>query len=127
MENPLTISLVVTGVGMLMLFLALSLLYGLMVLMTRVTDVRALFERRPEAGGQGSKGAEEQGSKKQEARDRRRRAAMIGVALARAEGELSTGGAPEAAAVASSRPVSAWRTLHHQRQLTLNPPTRRAR
>ncbi|MBE9472649.1 MAG: hypothetical protein IMY75_11145, partial [Chloroflexi bacterium] len=65
MDNPVTISLVVSGVGMLMLFLALTLLCGLMYLMT------ALIKDRPEAGigEQGSRGAEEQeaGSRKRQA------------------------------------------------------------
>jgi Na+-transporting methylmalonyl-CoA/oxaloacetate decarboxylase gamma subunit len=126
MDSPLLISLVVTSIGMLMLFLALAVLYGLMVLMTRVTDVRGLIKERPEAetGEQGSKGA---GSRKQEARDGKRRAAVIGVALARAEQQLSEVGAPGAEEAASSWRVSPWRALHHQRQLTVSRRTRRTR
>ena len=131
MDDPLTISLVVTGIGMLMLFLALAVLYGLMVLMTRMTDIRGLIKERPEAetGEQGSKGA---GGRRQEARDGKRRAAVIGVALARAERKLSEAGAPgaeEAASSwhASSWRVSPWRALHHQRQLTPSLRTRRGR
>ena len=126
MDDPLTISLVVTGIGMLMLFLALAVLYGLMVLMTRMTDIRGLIKERPEAetGEQGNKGA---GSRKQEARDGKRRAAVIGVALACAERELSEAGAPKAEAAASSWRVSPWRALHHQRQLTPSLRTRRGR
>jgi Na+-transporting methylmalonyl-CoA/oxaloacetate decarboxylase gamma subunit len=56
MDNPLVISLAVTGVGMLMLFLALAVLCGLMYLMTWMTNIRAPIEEWPEAG------AEEQGS-----------------------------------------------------------------
>ena len=113
MDDPLTISLVVTGIGMLMLFLALALLYGLMVLMTRMTDIRVRIKKRHEAETeeQGSRGAREQELMK-------RRAAVIGVALARAEQQLSGAGAPGAEEAASSWRVSPWRALHHQRQLT---------
>jgi Na+-transporting methylmalonyl-CoA/oxaloacetate decarboxylase gamma subunit len=126
MDDPLTISLVVSGIGMLMLFLALALLYGLMVLMTRMTATRGRIKERPEAesGEQGSRGA---GSRKQEARDGRRRAAVIGVALARAEQQLSRAGAPGAEEAVGSWHVSPWRALHHQRQLTPSLRTRRGR
>jgi len=117
MDNPVTISLVVSGVGMLMLFLALTLLCGLMYLMT------ALIKDRPEAGigGQGNRGAEEQGSRgaeEQEAGSRKRQAAVIGMALARAEQDLSPIGALRVEGAEDG--ISAWRMLHHQRQLTLN-------
>jgi Na+-transporting methylmalonyl-CoA/oxaloacetate decarboxylase gamma subunit len=136
MDNPLVISLAVTGVGMLTLFLALAVLCGLMYLMTWMTNIRAVVKERPEAGAeeQRSKGAEEQGSKGAEAeRVMRRKAAAIAVALARAEREQgSLGspcpiGAPGAEESAGPWRVSPWRALHHQRQLTRNPPTRRIR
>ena len=117
MDSPVTISLVVSGIGMLMLFLALTLLCGLMYLMT------ALIKDRPEAGigEQGSRGAGEQrskGAEEQEAGSRKRQAAVIGVALARAEQELSPIGALRVEGAEDG--ISAWRMLHHQRQLTLN-------
>jgi len=40
MDNPVNISLVVSGIGMLMLFLALAFLYGLMYLMTALVKDR---------------------------------------------------------------------------------------
>jgi Na+-transporting methylmalonyl-CoA/oxaloacetate decarboxylase gamma subunit len=130
MDNPLVISLAVTGVGMLMLFLALAVLYGLMYLMTWMTNIRAPIEEWPEGGaeGQRSRGAEEQGSKGAEAeRVMRRKAAAIAVALARAELELDSMGTPGAEEDAGPWRVSPWRALHHQRQLTRNPPARRIR
>jgi Na+-transporting methylmalonyl-CoA/oxaloacetate decarboxylase gamma subunit len=130
MENPLTISLVVTGIGMLMLFLALAVLYGLMVLMTRMTDIRGLIKKRPEAetGEQGDGGTREQASRGAEEKGAmRRRAAVIGVALACAERELSAVGAPGAEEATSSWRISPWRALHHQRQLTFNLRKRRTR
>jgi Na+-transporting methylmalonyl-CoA/oxaloacetate decarboxylase gamma subunit len=131
MDNPLVISLAVTGVGMLMLFLALAVLCGLMYLMTWMTNIQAPIEEWPEAGAeeegsrgageQRSRGAEEQRGKGAEAeRVMRRKAAAIAVALARAERELSSSGSP----CPSGSP---WRALHHQRQLTRNPPARRIR
>ncbi len=106
MDDPVVISLVVTGIGMLMLFLALAFLCGLMYLMTAFIKDRP----RSRAGEQRGKGAEE-----------KRRVAAIAVALARAEQELASIGAPSA-----EGPVSAWQAFHHQRQLTLNAPTRKA-
>ena len=113
MDDPLIISLVVSGIGMLMLFVALALLYGLMYLMT------AFITDRPKAvtetGEEGSRGAEEQ-------RRSRLRAAAVAVALARAEQELSAIGAP-----GEEGAISPWRVFHHHRQLTLNPRTRGGR
>ena len=112
MDNPIIISLVVSGIGMLMLFLALTLLYGLMYLMTTFIKDRA-DEQEQGAAGEG-----------QEAKSGRLRAAVIGVALARAEQELAAppsvppNGGEEGA-------VSSWRAFHQQRQLTRNTPTRR--
>ena len=108
MDNPVTISLVVSGVGMLILFLALAFLYGLIMLMT------ALIKDRP-TNKQINKSANQQ-------TNHLRWAAVIGVALARAEQERVAISVPEAEAQ-----VSDWRTLHHQRQLMLNLPTRRGR
>jgi len=113
MEDPLAISLVVTGIGMLVLFLALLFLCGLMYLMT------ALIKDRPEVeekgsmgeGGCGSVGADEQ-------RAMRRRVAVIGVALARAELELSSAGLPE---IETS--PSPWQQYHRQRLLNVNQRT----
>jgi Na+-transporting methylmalonyl-CoA/oxaloacetate decarboxylase gamma subunit len=112
MENPLVISLVVTGIGMLMLFFALAVLYGLMYLMT------TLIKDRPEAGeAEQEATGEKQGTRsgEPEAGDGRRRAAVIGVALARAELELSQAVAPEVQAG-----PSAWQQYHRQRVLDLN-------
>ena len=122
MDHPLTTSLVVSGIGMLLLFLALAFLCGLMYLMT------AYIKDRPEAEEQEAKSdpsprsaakGEEQG-----ARPKAQRAAAIAVALARAELDLNSIGAPGADEAGD---LSAWRALHQQRQLSLNQPTRRIR
>jgi len=131
MDNPLAISLAVTGVGMLMLFLALAVLCGLMYLMTWMTNIRAPIEEWPEAGAeeQGSRGAGEQGGRGAEAeRVMRRKAAAIAVALARAEREQGSSGSPcPIGTPGAAETTSPWRALHHQRQLTRNPPARRIR
>ena len=123
MDNPLVISLVVTGIGMLMLFLALAVLYGLMHVMTRITNIQASPRERPEAEEQGGvEAGENGGARPEEEGAMRRKAAVIAVALARAEGELGQVGAPGA-----GEPTSAWRALYHQRQLARNPRARRVR
>ena len=100
MDNPIIISLVVSGIGMLMLFLSLALLCGLMYLMT------AFIKDQPT----------------HQPTHQLQRVAAIAVALARAEQGQSPVDATEA-----KETTSAWRALHHQRQLTHGAPTRRAR
>jgi Na+-transporting methylmalonyl-CoA/oxaloacetate decarboxylase gamma subunit len=121
MDDPLSTALSVTGIGMLVLFVALVFLYGLMYLMTEFTKDRI----ETGAGGKGGRGAKEQ-------QEMRRRAAVIAVALARAEQDLGGYGRPEAPGVASPRHdapgrVSPWRAYHHQRQLARSLLKRRAR
>lgn len=102
MENPLTASLIVTGIGIVMLFLAMVLLYGLMYGMT------GLIKDRHEEEGKGTLRA---GDRKDQVAAKRR-AAAVSVALARAELELS--------AVVASGPrarSSPWRQYHHHRLL----------
>lgn len=115
MQDPLTISLFITGVGMLMLFVALGFLYGLMYLLTEyVTD-------RPEAQAEDQPAAGERPISE----SGRRTAAVIAAALARAEQAQSSPDAPEPSA--GGGPASLWWMAHHQRQLTQNRPTRRSR
>jgi len=115
MSNSLVISLAVTGIGMLVLFLALAILCGLMYLMT------GLIKDRPEREEDEDFRSFGKLRKSEEAQQAaRRQAAVIAIALARAEGESSTASVP-----GTEGPVSAWRALHHQRQLALNPPRKR--
>ena len=100
---------------MTLLFLALALFYGLLSLMTRVLQDQAsapasLVETEAETG----------------AEQAMLQAAAIAVALARAEAEQRAGplGTPAADKVAA---VSPWWALHHQRQMTSAPNTRRVR
>ena len=112
MNTPIASSLVITAIGLPMLFAALALLCGLMYLMTALTR-----DRSPAPGP--AVPAEEDQEPDQAAK---LRAAAVAVALARAERELGTTGAPSL-----GEPASAWWVLHHQRQLTLNLRTRRTR
>jgi Na+-transporting methylmalonyl-CoA/oxaloacetate decarboxylase gamma subunit len=126
MDTPLVISLIVSGIGMLLLFLALAFLCGLMYLMTAFIKDRPKSEEEDAT----SKEAEERGLRRPEVSPEpveglvegiQRRAAVIAVALARAEQTLSATAVPPVEEAAT-----AWQTLHRQRQLTLRPPTRRA-
>ena len=107
MQDPLSTSLVVTGVGMLALFVALALLCALMYLMTTfikdppVATVKLTKEPLPAPGGA-------------------LRAAAIAVALARAEQEQASSAPP------LDETPSAWRALHHQRQLAQAPRARKS-
>lgn len=116
MGNPLVIS----GIGMLLLFLALGLLYGLMVLMT------GLIKDRPPAE-EAECNEQEAGDSQQGVELERRRVAAIAVSLARAEQELSPIGTLAVGEPTTSRHGSPWWAFHHQRQLALVPRTRRAR
>ncbi len=115
MENLFVVSLVVSGLGMLLLFLALAILYGLIYLMTTVlrdpsaAPVHAGSEEQTVRGG----------------KEATYRAAAIAVALACARQEPSPIGMPAASegtgADAQRLEASAWWTLHHDRQLTHKP------
>jgi hypothetical protein len=111
MDDPIVISLVVSGAGLLMLFLALAFLCVLIYLMTWITNGQVFTRDRPGGEGRGIRG---------DVGSRRWQAAVIGVALARAEQEFA--GPPK-----TGETFTPWRALHHQRQLTLNRSTRRIR
>jgi hypothetical protein len=108
MDTPLVIALVVSGIGMLLLFVALALLCGFMYVMTWVTSIRLSAVDQSDGPGD------------EKAKDKKRRVALIAVSLARAEQELA--GTPK-----TGETSTPWRALHHQRQLTLNRFTRRIR
>ena len=111
MDNPVIVSLIVSGVGMVLLFIALGILYGLMYLMT------AVIKDRPADVFSGASADEETVEKIDEAKQK---VAVIAVALARAERETFAPSAPPEEA-------SPWWTLHLQRQLTTKIPLRSAR
>ena len=113
MDSTLTIALAVSGVGLLILFAALAFLYGLMYAMT------ALIKDRP--GGQREKPVPTVETDAGTAHAARR-AAVIAVALARAELESRLAG-PSSAEI-GSRP---WGQYHRRRLLNLNRRTRTGR
>jgi Na+-transporting methylmalonyl-CoA/oxaloacetate decarboxylase gamma subunit len=115
MDDPVVVSLWVSGIGMLVLFLALAFLYGLMSLMTRFIKDRPEPDVRKQESEEARSRNQEAGGEAQKPGGEKWRMAVIGVALARAELEMS--GIDVSGEKATSR---GWRTLHHQRQLTLN-------
>jgi Na+-transporting methylmalonyl-CoA/oxaloacetate decarboxylase gamma subunit len=123
LENPLAISLAVSGIGILMLFVTLAVLYLLIYLMTALIKDRAEpgawaeDNGLPDSAGSGAGAA---------ARSKRAKhlAAAAAVALARAELDLAAG-ASQARGQATR--ASAWRALHHQRRLGRNHRARRLR
>ena len=104
MQDLLRISLAVTGIGMLALFLALFVLYCLMYLLTSVLRDRPAHEIPPAGTGEHMADRNEDSLA----------AAAVAIAVARAELELSGSTTPSTGGGHSS-----WRTLHHQRHLSL--------
>lgn len=109
MENPLGIALVITAIGMTLLFLSLVLFYGIIALLTAVTRERA---RKPPGG---AVAVEELGN----ALDSRAlQAAAIAISLARAEADQSRGAFSDVPSLASGgRDVTPWWSMHHQLRL----------
>ncbi|HSD85223.1 MAG TPA: hypothetical protein VLG46_15275, partial [Anaerolineae bacterium] len=105
MDSLLTLSLAISGIGLLILFAALAFLYGLMYAMT------ALIKDRPSAQWE-----EPVPIVRTDERTARyaRRAALIAVALARAE--LESRSVSSLPAEADSR---AWGQYHRRRLLSL--------
>ena len=123
MDNPLAIS----GIGMLVLFLALALLYGLMYALTGLTRKRPEVGAKEEGSAAALPSTAEGAAALMSESVLRRRAAAIAVALARAERELPRATAGVAEEDTGRGRISPWRALHHQRQLARNLPPRRAR
>ena len=123
MDNSLLAVLLISAVGMTLLFLFLAFFYGLLALLA------AVFKDKPTTGTE-PKAEEGMGDGKGPAvlEDAVLRAAAVAVALARAEAEETSRSSAQAASeeIADGPPVSAWWSLHHQRQITTNPATRRS-
>jgi hypothetical protein len=114
MEEPLPTALVISAIGMTLLFLSLVLFYGMLSLLTSVTQERAPAGASAEAGPEGEP-------------EPMLRAAAIAVAMARAEAEArpSPVDSPAPVEVADRGQISPWWALHHQRQVTPHPNARR--
>jgi hypothetical protein len=125
LDSSLLTALIISVVGMTLLFLSLILFYGLLLLLA------AIFKDRPSTLPPPAAESEDAGDRERHEGqdDALIRAAIVAVALARAEAEAVSGPAvavaPEVAA--AGQPVSAWWSLHHQRQITTSPDTRRSR
>src|SRR5512139_2562633 len=113
MDSLLSIALAVSGIGLLTLFAALVFLYGLMYAMT------ALIKDRPDAQREEPMPTVETDEGTARAA---RRAAVIAVALARAE--LESRPVSPLPAEAGSSP---WGQYHRRRLLSLNRRTRTGR
>ncbi len=113
MDSPLTIALAVSGVGLLILFAALAFLYGLMYTMTALIKDRPDTRREEPVPAVGVDDGTAHAA---------RRAAVIAVALARAELESRTVGPLPAEA-----DNSPWGQYHRRRRLSLNLHTRTGR
>ena len=117
MDQDLIAALVISAVGITLLFLALALFYGLLVLLAVVFKGQAsVGVGGPEPAGPASETA-----------DTILRAAAIGVALARTDAEHppNLDLIPDGDATAGSRSISPWWALHHQRQVMQKPGSRR--
>jgi Na+-transporting methylmalonyl-CoA/oxaloacetate decarboxylase gamma subunit len=105
LENPLTTSLVLTAIGMSLLFLSLVLFYGILSLLTAITRERA-------------REAEQQEPEEHAPQQRALQAAAIAIALARIETAQGPGSASEAAsASAGTYDMTSWWSMHHQQRL----------
>ena len=106
MDSDLTTALVISGVGLLMLFAALAFLYGLIYAMT------VIFKDRPDDVEQ--KGPAPAAGADRGAAHAKRRAAVVAVALARAQLQSSPAGSPE-----TEIGIGPWGQYHRHRQLGL--------
>jgi Na+-transporting methylmalonyl-CoA/oxaloacetate decarboxylase gamma subunit len=105
LENPLTTSLVITAIGMSLLFLSLVLFYGILSLLTAITREKPREEERQEPSAPAHQ-------------HRALQAAAIAIALARIEAAQGPGSAGEAAISPSGdRDVTSWWSMHHQQRL----------
>jgi Na+-transporting methylmalonyl-CoA/oxaloacetate decarboxylase gamma subunit len=116
LENPVVAALVISIIGMPLLFLALALFYGLLSLMTSVIRDSAALPARP---------AQEETVPGEDTA--RLQAVALAVAIARARGEQAPGPAGVGVGDGTARgQVSSWWTLHHQRQITAGRNRRRS-
>jgi Na+-transporting methylmalonyl-CoA/oxaloacetate decarboxylase gamma subunit len=109
-ENPLATVLVITALGMGLLFLALAFFYGLLSAMARGLADRAPRSPQAPALRHEDSGAEEG----------RMLAAAVAIALARAR--VPAGGPVPPA---GTQAPSAWWSLHHQKRLASGSSRRR--
>ena len=112
-ENPLATVLVITALGMGLLFLALAFFYGLLSAMAR-----GLADRAPRSPQAPALHPEDSG-----AEEGRMLAAAVAIALARARVPAPPAGGP--VPPAGTQAPSAWWSLHHQKRLASGSSRRR--
>jgi Na+-transporting methylmalonyl-CoA/oxaloacetate decarboxylase gamma subunit len=112
-EDPLVITLAVSGIGILMLFLTLVVLYVLIYLMTALIKDQPGPATPAEESQETDTGATATGAATRE-QQAKHLAAATAVTLARAELDLLPGSIESRGRAAR---VSGWRALHHQRRM----------
>jgi Na+-transporting methylmalonyl-CoA/oxaloacetate decarboxylase gamma subunit len=113
----LVTALVISAIGMTLLFLSLVLFYGIISLLTAVT------RERPATPSVRTEDTAEQNDAREE---RALQAAAVAIALARAEAERGAGKAGDSGNVAAGDlDVTPWWSLHHQHQLAQEKRPRR--
>ena len=118
MDNPLVTVLVISVIGMSLLFLSLVLFYGIISLLTAVT------RERSSAPPGSADGAE---VRKDAPAERALRAAAVAIALARAQARGAGKARDFLTPASADRDVTSWWSLHHQHRLVRKGKTRRPR
>jgi Na+-transporting methylmalonyl-CoA/oxaloacetate decarboxylase gamma subunit len=117
LENPIAAALIISVLGMPLLFLALAFFYGLLSLMTSAIGERQATPPARPVEAETVPGEDQV----------LLQAAALAVAFARAEAEQTSIPGPVGVEdEAVSQHVSPWWTLHHQRQLTSGRNPRRS-
>lgn len=121
--NNLTNALLITAIGMGLVFLSLIVLWGLMALTIRVFPHREEPEEAEEAAGEGEAVSEETPPEAVVAPARKRHAAAIAVALAL---QLASGASLRAQEASGHQPpaVSAWQSVMRSNMLNKRGPKR---
>jgi Na+-transporting methylmalonyl-CoA/oxaloacetate decarboxylase gamma subunit len=126
-QNPLLTVLMITALGMGLLFLALTFFYGLLAGMARGLRDRAVPPRQEPAPASEDAGEEATSPAAARWQAAGLQAAAVAIALARArvQAPLPGGAAPQAEAPGGPQAPSAWWSLHHQRRLASRASRRR--
>jgi hypothetical protein len=125
LDNSLGNALIIAAVGMSLLFLSLAFFYGLLSFLTATVRDKPTSPAQQGAGRDQGKAMEDKG----EEEEPRLRAAAVAIALARAEAQLgySLAATPATDGTPGDQPLSPWWSLHHQRQMSLEPSAWRRR
>ena len=114
MDNSLVTVLVISAIGMSILFLSLVLFYGIISLLATVTRDRATATPERTAGEEEQRGVPA---------DQILRAAVVAITLARAGAQGKD--ASSFSQASGERDLTPWWSLHHQHRLAGKGKTRR--